>query len=44
MKRTSFFLPETMLKELAELARHRGTPMAELLRQAMEQWLKAQRQ
>lgn len=43
MKRTSMFLPVPMLAAFAELARKRGTPMAELIRQAMEAWLKEQK-
>lgn len=42
MKRTSFFLPEPLLKELADVARKQGTPMAELLRQALQMWLRVQ--
>lgn len=42
MKRTSLFIPEQMLAQFSEIARKRGTPMAELIRAAMEQWLKAQ--
>lgn len=43
MKRTSLFLPEPMLVQLAALAKQRGTPMAELVRQALEQFLKEKR-
>lgn len=40
MKRTSIFFPEQLLEKFRELARRRGTPMAELIRQAMEDFLK----
>jgi hypothetical protein len=40
MKRTSIFFPEQLLAAYRELARARGTPMAELIRQAMEAFLK----
>jgi metal-responsive CopG/Arc/MetJ family transcriptional regulator len=43
MKRTSLFLPEVMLAELAAIAKKRGTPMAELVRAAVERFLKEQR-
>lgn len=40
MKRTSLFIPEQMLAAFKALAEKRGTPMAELIRLAMEQYLK----
>jgi metal-responsive CopG/Arc/MetJ family transcriptional regulator len=42
MKRTSIFFPEQLLERFRELAARRGTPMAELIRQAMEAFLDAQ--
>lgn len=42
MKRTSLFIPEQMLAKFAEMAKARGTPMAELIRLAMERFLKEQ--
>lgn len=43
MKRTSVFIPEQMLAAFAALAKARGTPMAELIRLAMERYLKEQK-
>jgi metal-responsive CopG/Arc/MetJ family transcriptional regulator len=43
MKRTSLFLPEHLLAQFKELAAKRGTPMAELVRLAMERFMKEQR-
>jgi metal-responsive CopG/Arc/MetJ family transcriptional regulator len=43
MKRTSMFFPEPLLDAFRELARKRDVPVAELVRQAMEKWLKEQR-
>lgn len=42
MKRTSIFFPEPLLAAFREIAKKRGTPVAELIRQAMESWIKEQ--
>jgi metal-responsive CopG/Arc/MetJ family transcriptional regulator len=43
MKRTSIFFPEPLLEAFRELARKRDVPVAELIRQAMERFIKEQR-
>jgi predicted DNA binding CopG/RHH family protein len=40
MKRVNFFLPEPLLESYRRLAAARGTPMAELIRSALEAYLK----
>jgi len=36
---TSFRLPQDMLRELSKLARQRGVPKSQLVREALEQYL-----
>jgi predicted DNA-binding protein len=43
MKRTSLFIPEPLLEQFKQLAAKRGTPMAELVRLAMERFMKEQK-
>ncbi len=43
MKRSNFFLPEQITAELAALSKRTGVSMSEHLRNALVQYLKAQR-
>jgi metal-responsive CopG/Arc/MetJ family transcriptional regulator len=43
MKRTSMFFPEPLLEKFRELARKRDLSVAELVRLAMERYLKEQK-
>ena len=40
MKRTNFYFHEELLKRLAIEAARSGMPMSEILRRAVDQWLK----
>jgi hypothetical protein len=42
MKRTNIYLSESQLATLQALGDQRGVPMAELVRQALDEWLAAQ--
>jgi predicted DNA-binding protein len=42
-KRTTVWLPETLVARLKKLSRKTGAPMAELFRRAVEAYLKRQR-
>lgn len=39
MKRHNFFLPEELVAELKAIAIETGTPMSELVRRALSNWL-----
>ena len=39
MKRHNFFLPEELVAELKEIADKTGTPMSELVRRALQNWV-----
>lgn len=40
MKRTSLFMPEQMLEKLAALSKRSGVPVSELVRRAIDAFLK----
>ncbi len=42
MKRTNIYLPEEQLRALRHVSESRGRPVAELVRDAVAAWLKAQ--
>jgi hypothetical protein len=41
MKRTNIYLDDEQLELLRELGRRRGAPVAELVREAVDDWLRA---
>jgi hypothetical protein len=41
MKRTNIYLDDEQLELLRELGRQRGAPVAELVREAVDDWLRA---
>lgn len=43
MKRTSIFFPEPLMAAFREIAKKRDVPVATLIREAMEAWLKGQK-
>ena len=43
MKRTHFFLPEPLFAALKKLSETRGLSVSELIRRAVEDWLKRQK-
>jgi hypothetical protein len=40
MKRTNFYFPKKMLARLATESERSGLPMSEILRRALDEWLK----
>lgn len=43
MERTNIYLPKPALALLRALAQERGIPVAELVRRAIDEWLKRQK-
>jgi hypothetical protein len=44
MKRTSLFLKDEQLKKLEAISRKSGAPIAELIRRAVDQYLKTRKE
>jgi predicted DNA-binding protein len=44
MKRTSLFLKDDQLKKLEAISEKTGAPVAELIRRAIDYWLKAKKE